>query len=164
MNLLPKGRSFSTTPAQRLHYLTKGRSSIANSGTKVAVLQGVNRCGTFLLLSAPHSLFCIWPDLKRSQKIPWTPRWEESFWLIGPSVFHRNSPQGLNFSSIRVLDQIRDTEILITIRPQGIHHHHQCVLPKGRPLTASAETQAAVLPKAGFPLQTQDPRLQFHQG
>ena len=35
----------------------KGRSSTANSGIKAAVLQGLNRCGSFPLLSAPHSLF-----------------------------------------------------------------------------------------------------------
>ena len=44
------------------HYhsvLPKGRSSTANSGTKVAVLLGMNRCGSFPLLSALHSLFGI---------------------------------------------------------------------------------------------------------
>ena len=39
-----------------------------------------------------------------------------------------------------------------------------CVLPKGRSFNASGETQAAVLPKAGLPPQTQEPRLQFQQG
>ena len=38
------------------------------------------------------------------------------------------------------------------------------VLPKCRSYTASAGTQAAVLPKTGLPLQTQEPRLQFYQG
>ena len=38
-------------------------------------------------------------------------------WLIGPSGFHRNSPQGLNISSIRVFGQIRYPEIPITLRP-----------------------------------------------
>ena len=33
------------------------------------------------------------------------------------------------------------------------------VLPKGKSLTASAGTYAAVLPKAGLPPQTQEPRL-----
>ena len=33
---------------------------------------------------------------------------------------HRNSPQGLNISSIRVFDQIRDPEIEITLRPFSI--------------------------------------------
>ena len=37
--------------------------------------------------------------------------------LTGPSGLHWNSPQGLNISSIRVFDQIRDPEIPITLRP-----------------------------------------------
>ena len=32
--------------------------------------QVLNRCGSFPLLSAPHSLFNIWTDLKRSKKYP----------------------------------------------------------------------------------------------
>ena len=43
--------------------LPKGRSSTANSETKVAVLLGMKRYGSFLLLFAPHSLFSIWTDL-----------------------------------------------------------------------------------------------------
>ena len=39
--------------------LPKGRSFTANSGTKVAVLLGMNRYSSFPLLSAPHSLFSI---------------------------------------------------------------------------------------------------------
>ena len=38
------------------------------------------------------------------------------------------------------------------------------VLPKGRSFTTSAGTTAAVLPKTGLPLQTQEPRLQFYLG
>ena len=33
--------------------LSKGRTSTANSGIKVAVLLGINRCDNFLLLSHP---------------------------------------------------------------------------------------------------------------
>ena len=70
---------------------------------------------SFPLLSAPHSLFSIWTHLKRSEKIPGAPtwRWGEWIWLTGPSGLHRNSPQGLNISFIRVFDQIRDPEIPI---------------------------------------------------
>ena len=39
------------------------KSSTANSGTKVAVLLGMNKCGSFPLLSAPRFLFSIWTDL-----------------------------------------------------------------------------------------------------
>ena len=99
--------------------LTWKRSSTANSGTKVAVLLGMNRCCNFPLHSALHCLSSIWTDLKRSEKIPGVPswRWGEWFWLTGPYELHRNSPQGLNISSIRVFDQITDPENPITLRP-----------------------------------------------
>ena len=72
-----------------------------------------SRCGSFSLLSAPHSSFDIWTDLKRSENNPGaqTRRWGEWIWLTGPSGLHQNSPQGLNISFIRVLYQIRDSEI-----------------------------------------------------
>ena len=40
---------------------------------------------------------------------PGPQRWTlgEWVWLTGPTELHRNSPQGLNISSIRVFDQIR---------------------------------------------------------
>ena len=44
------------------------------------------------------------------------------------------------------------------------HHYHKSVLPKYRSFTASAGTQAAVMPKAGLPPQNQEPKLQFYQG
>ena len=100
--------------------LPKGRSFAANSGTKVPVLLGISRCDSFPLLSAPHSLFSIWTYLKKSEKIPGAPtrRWGEWIWLTESSGLHRNSPQGLNISSIRVFDQIRDPEMKINLRPQ----------------------------------------------
>ena len=99
--------------------LPKGRSLTANSRTKAAVLLWMNRCGSFPLLSAPHSLFSIWTDLKRSEKIPGAPtwRWGEWFWLTGHSGLHLSSTQGLTISSISVFDQIRDPEIPVTLRP-----------------------------------------------
>ena len=117
--VLPKGRSFTLNSGTKAAVLTKGRSSTANSGTKVAILLGMNRCGSFPLLSAPHSLFSIWTDLKRSEKIPEALSWRcgEWVWLTGPTRLHRNSPQGLNISFIRAFDQIRDPEIPITLRP-----------------------------------------------
>ena len=67
----------------------EGRSSTANSGIKYAVLTVMNRCGSFPLLSAPHSFFSIWTYLKRSEKIPGSPiwRWGEWIWLTGLSDF-----------------------------------------------------------------------------
>ena len=62
-NVLPKGRSFITNAGTKVAVLSRGSSSTANSGTKV----GINRCGNFPLLCAPHSLFHIWTDLKWSE-------------------------------------------------------------------------------------------------
>ena len=75
-------------------------------------------CGSFPLLSTPHSLFSIWKNLKRSENIPGAPTWRWGEWsrLNGSSVLHRNSPHGLNISSIRVFLHIRDPEITITLR------------------------------------------------
>ena len=90
----------------------EGRSSTTNSKPRLQFYQGLKRCSSFLLLSAPHSLFSIWTNLKRSEKTPGAPTWRSGgwIWLSGPSGLHRNSPQGLNISSIRVFDQIRDPE------------------------------------------------------
>ena len=119
MSIPPKGRSFTASPGTKAAVLIKGRSSTANSETQAAVLLSMYRCGSFPLLSAPYSPFSIWADLKRSEKIPGasTCRWGEWIWLTGPSGLHRNSPQRLNISFIRVFDQIRDPEIPITLRP-----------------------------------------------
>ena len=83
--------------------------------------QGLNRCASFPLLDAPHSLFSTWTDIKRSEKIPGatTWMWWEGIRLTGPSGLHRNSPHGLNINSIWVFDQIRDPEIPITLRPHN---------------------------------------------
>ena len=84
---------------------------------QAAVLPEMNRCGSFQLFSAPHSLFSIRTDLKRSEKIPGIPTWKggEWIWLTGPSRLHRNSLHGLNISFIKVSDQIRDQEIPIIL-------------------------------------------------
>ena len=155
-SVLPKGRSFTANSGTKAAVLPKGRSSTANSGTKVAVLLGMNRCDSFPLLSAPHSLFSIWTDLKRYEKIPGTPvwRWGEWIWLTGPSGLYQNSSQGLNISSIRDFDQVRDPEIPI--------YHHQSALPEGRSFIANTGTKIAVCPKADLLLQTQERKLQFY--
>ena len=62
-SVLPKGRSFTANSGTEAAVLPKGRSSTANLGTKIAVLLEMNRCGSFLLFSAPHSLpLKIWKD------------------------------------------------------------------------------------------------------
>ena len=73
--------------------------------------------GCFPLLSAPRSLLASEQALKRPEKIPGAPawRWGEWIWLTGPPGLNRISSQGLNVSSIRVFDQIRDPEIPVTL-------------------------------------------------
>ena len=97
MSVLSKCRSFTENSCTKAAVLPKGRSFTANSETKVAVLLGLNRCGSFPLLSAPHSHFSIWTDLKRCEKIPGAPtwRWGKWIWLTGPSGPNRNSPTGV---------------------------------------------------------------------
>ena len=112
----------------------------------------MNRCGSFLFLSAPLSLslFSIWTDLKRSEKIPEAPtwRWGEWIWLIGPSRLHQNSPQGCKYQFYQGFwsDQ-RSGNPNHSLPPFYIHHHHQIILPKGRSLTSNSGTMAAVLLK-----------------
>ena len=107
----PKGRSFTANSGTKAAVLPKGRSPSANAGTKVA---GMNRRGSFPLLSAPHFLFSIRTDLKRSEKIPGEVRRVDlANWAL------RTSPKfttGLNISSTRIFDQIRDPEIPIIVR------------------------------------------------
>ena len=91
---------------------------------------GLNRCDSFPLLSAPHSLFNVWKDLKRSEKIPGAPvwRWGVWIWLTGPCGLHQNSPQELNISSIKAFDQIRDPDIPITLRPPRTLVLYYCIV------------------------------------
>ena len=58
-NFLPKGRSFTANIETKVAVLSKGRSSTANSGTKVAILLGINRCGSFPLLSEINISVCV---------------------------------------------------------------------------------------------------------
>ena len=133
----------------------EGRSSTANTGTKAAVLPGMIWCGSFPLLSAPHTLFSIWTDFKR-----W--RWGDWIWLPGPSGLRRNSPQGLNISSIRIFDQIRDPENPITLRIHNKVSSSWVFCPRVD-LPLQIQTQGMQFyPKACLPPQTQEPRLQFY--
>ena len=62
------------------------------------------------------------------------------------SELHRNSPQGLNISSVRVFDTIRDSEFPVTLRPHGDYiSSSSSVLPKGRSFTANSGTKAEVM-------------------
>ena len=55
-SILPKGRSFTANSGTKATVLLKGRSSTTYSGTQAAVLLGMDRWGSFPLLSASHSL------------------------------------------------------------------------------------------------------------
>ena len=146
MSILPKGRSSTASSGTKVAVLLKGRSSTANSGTQAAVLLGMDRCGSFPLISAPHSLFNIQTHLKRSEKIPGAPtwRWGEWMWLTVPSELHWNSPQGLISVPSGFLTR---SEIWKSRSPFA-------------PWYISSRLQFG--PKAGLPLQTQEPRLQFY--
>ena len=111
--------SFTANSVTKAAVLPEGRSSTLNSGTKVSILLGMNRCNSFPLLSAPYSLFSIWKDFKWSEKILGAPMWKWGEWILltGSSELDRNSPEGLNISSIRVFDQIRDQEIQAHFAP-----------------------------------------------
>ena len=80
--------------------------SLQTQEPRLQFYHGLNRCSSFPFLSVPHSLFSIWTHLRRCEKIPGAPtwRWKEWICLTGHSGLHRNSPQGLNISSIRVFD------------------------------------------------------------
>ena len=84
----PRAGLLLQTQAPRLQFCPKAGFP-SHSGTKVAVLLGMNRYYNCPLLSAPHSLFSIWTNLNRSEKIPGTQtlRWREWIWLTGPSGF-----------------------------------------------------------------------------
>ena len=58
-SILPMGRSVTANSGTKAAVLLKGRSSTANVGAQAAVLLGMDRCGSFPLLSAPHSLLRI---------------------------------------------------------------------------------------------------------
>ena len=58
-SILPEGRYFTTNSGTKVTFLLKGRPFTTNSGTQVAIFLGMDRCGSFPLLSAPHSLFSI---------------------------------------------------------------------------------------------------------
>ena len=49
-------REFTENSGSKAAVLLKGRSITVNSGTQAAVLLGMDRCGSFLLFSIPHSL------------------------------------------------------------------------------------------------------------
>ena len=69
-SILPKGRSFTANSSTKAAVLLNGRSSTTNSATQDAVLLGMDRYGSFPLLSVLHSSLAseqTLKDLRRSQ-------------------------------------------------------------------------------------------------
>ena len=100
------------TQEPRLYFCRKAGLPPQTLEARLQFYQELNRCDTFPLFSAPNSLFGIWTDLKRSEKILGASTWRRGEW-IWPTVLsglNRNSPQGLNVSSIKVFDQIRESQ------------------------------------------------------
>ena len=104
-SILPKGRSFTASTGIQAAVLPKGRSSTQTqepgcSFTRDWMGAVASRC--FLHRAVSLASEQTLKDLWRSQGQP-TWRWGEWIWLTGPSGLHRNSPQGLNISSNRIL-------------------------------------------------------------
>ena len=113
-SVLPKGRSFAANSAPRLKLYAKAGPS-PKLRNQCCSLLGINRCGCF---SHP-TFFSASEQTLKDLKNPMGPILEvrKVICLSGPSGLHRNSPQELNISSIRVFDRITDPEITITLRP-----------------------------------------------
>ena len=111
--------------------LLKSRSFTASAGTKAAVLSKTGlppqtqepRLQFYQeWIGAVHSHCFLHPTLTlaseqtlKPEKTSGAPMWGEWIWLTGSSGLHQNSPQGFNISSIRVFDQIRDSEIPVIL-------------------------------------------------
>ena len=127
-SVMPKGQILHCKLQEtRLHFCPKASLLPQTQEPRLQFYQGwtgevASRC--FL-----HPTLSIWTDLKTSEKIPGAPtrRWLDWIWLTGSSRRHRNSPQGLNISCIRVFDQIRDPEIPITLRSLSIYNEYKCL-------------------------------------
>ena len=120
----------------RLHFCRRQvfHRKLGNQGcsfTRDGICAVASRCfpHTTLSLVSEHTL-------NRTAKIRTAPtcRWGERIWLSGPSGLHRNSPQCLNISSIRVSDrsEIRKSQspfalIYLFIEVQQSKHIEQVI-------------------------------------
>ena len=82
-------RSFTANSGTKAAVLPKGRYSTANSGTQAAVLLGMNRCGSFPLLSAPTLSLASEQTLKYLKRSQGHQRGgeESGFGQLGPQKF-----------------------------------------------------------------------------
>ena len=129
-SILPKGRSFTANSETKTAVLLKGRSSTANLGTQAAVSQGMDRCGS-PVLSAPVLSLASEQILKVPRKTSVKlRRLDLANWALRTSPKFTTG-QGLNISSFRVFDQIRDAEISITLHLPG--RYNWCNTSKVKP-------------------------------
>ena len=141
-SVLPKGRSFTTSSGTKTAVLLKGRSSTANSGNKIAVLIEMNRCGSFTLLSANHSLLSIWKiwkdprgtneEVRRVDLANWALRTSSKYATGVKYQFHQ--------------DFWPDQRFWNPNHPSPPYIYIISVLPKGRSYTGNVGTKDAVLP------------------
>ena len=66
--------------------LPKGRSSNANPGTKVAVLLGMNRSGSFLLLSTSRTYVCIILSMQYHCRRGWEREYNKTLVCFGVGI------------------------------------------------------------------------------
>ena len=113
-SVLPKGQVLNCKRRNLSCSSAEGRSSTANSRTKVQFYQGLNRCGSFPCFAHPTLSLASEQTLKDLKSSQGHRRVDLANWALSTSP---NSPQGLNINFIRVFDHIRDPEIPITLLP-----------------------------------------------
>ena len=110
--------------APRLQFLPKAGLPLQTQEQRLQFYQGMN--GMAASHCFPHPTLSLateqtLKDLKRSQEHQRGGE-ESEFLLTGPSGLHRNSPQGLNINSIRVLDhEIRKSQSPFAPTHKHIH-------------------------------------------
>ena len=113
------------SPGEPTMFYKKGRCSIANSWNRGCSFTRDEQVRQLPSLCFPHTTLSLASEQTlKIRKDPRGPSMEVRGvdWLTGSSGLHRNSPQGLNISSIRGFDQIRDPEIPITfVHPPPIY-------------------------------------------
>ena len=131
MCVLPKGRCINARTGTYAAVLPKADLPPHARELRLLVYQGVDRCGSFPLLSAPHSLFSIWTDLQISQGhnvvvrrvdlANWALRTSPKFITEVKYQFHRR------FWPDRKSGNHNHPSLPYTV------YHHQCVLQANKP-------------------------------
>ena len=130
----------------------------------------MDRCGSFSLLSVPHSLSLSLASEQTLKDLKWSREVRRWIWLAGLSGLHRNSPLGFNISYIKTFPSSCLSQVVNSFSTSFrnnwlarmckkkyfnilslLHHHHH-------------NNNQKVLPKGGLSSLTQEPRLQFCWG